>query len=189
MKPVGGHRAAVRCSQDINLGGLGHGRETCPRRGFNGGRPHRVRPGFRWPAVPSGHDRRQQQPTASTVAGTTAACAQQYHAWQNGPAHSAIIKFEAAQQVLAKDSSSGHPALIAAALNLLGQQATALARFPVPPCADPHGFFANLLSQVVTVTGQVGPDATVADLQQAISQLGSVFSLESDFTAEVKQTT
>jgi hypothetical protein len=128
-------------------------------------------------------------PTASTVAGTTAACAQQYHAWQNGPAHPAIIKFEAAQQVLAKDSSSGHPALIAAALNLLGQQATALARFPVPPCADPHGFFANLLSQVVTVTGQVGPDATVADLQQAISQLGSVFSLESDFTAEVKQTT
>ena len=128
-------------------------------------------------------------PTASTVAGTTAACAQQYHAWQNGPAHSAIIKFEAAQQVLAKDSSSGHPALIAAALNLLGQQATALARFPVPPCADPHGFFANLLSRVVTVTGQVGPDATVADLQQAISQLGSVFSLESDFTAEVKQTT
>jgi hypothetical protein len=128
-------------------------------------------------------------PTASTVAGTTAACAQQYHAWQNGPAHSSIIKFEAAQQVLAKDSSSGHPALIAAALNLLGQQATALARFPVPPCADPHGFFANLLSQVVTVTGQVGPDATVADLQQAISQLGSVFSLESDFTAEVKQTT
>jgi hypothetical protein len=128
-------------------------------------------------------------PTASTVAGTTAACAQQYHAWQNGPAHSAIIKFEAAQQVLAKDSSSGHPALIAAALNLLGQQATALARFPVPPCADPHGFFANLLSQVVTVTGQVGPNATVADLQQAISQLGSVFSLESDFTAEVKQTT
>ena len=128
-------------------------------------------------------------PTASTVAGTTAACAQQYHAWQNGPAHSAIIKFEAAQQVLARDSSSGHPAPIAAALNLLGQQATALARFPVPPCADSHGFFANLLSQVVTVTGQVGPDATVADLQQAISQLGSVFSLESDFTAEVKQTT
>ncbi len=88
-------------------------------------------------------------PTASTVAGTTAACAQQYHAWQNGPAHSAIIKFEAAQQILAKDSSSGHPALIAAALNILGQQAAALASFPVPPCADPHGYFANLLSQVV----------------------------------------
>lgn len=128
-------------------------------------------------------------PTASTVAGTTAACAQQYHAWQNGPAHSAIIKFEAAQQVLAKDSSSGHPALIAAALNILGQQAAALARFAVPPCADPHGYFANLLSQILTVTGQVGPDETLADLQHAISQLGSVFSLESDFTAEVKQTT
>ena len=127
--------------------------------------------------------------SSSTVAGTTAACAQQYHAWQNGPAHSAIIKFEAAQQVLAKDSSSGHPALIAASLNILGQRAAALASFPVPSCADPRGFFANLLSQVVTVTGQVGPDATVADLQQAISQLGSVFSLESDFTAEVKQTT
>ena len=128
-------------------------------------------------------------PSASTVAGTTAACAQQYHAWQNGPAHSAIIKFEAAQQVLATDSSSGHPALIAAALNIFGQAAAALERFPVPPCADPHGYFATLLSQVVTVADEVGPGATLADLQQAISQLGSVFSLESDFTAEVKQTT
>ena len=128
-------------------------------------------------------------PPASTVAGTTAACAQQYHAWQNGPAHSAIIKFEAAQQVLATDSSSGRPALIAAALNIFGQAAAALEGFPVPACADPHGYFATLLSQVVTVADEVGPEATLTDLQQAISQLGSVFSLESDFTAEAKQTT
>jgi hypothetical protein len=128
-------------------------------------------------------------PPTSTVAGTTAACAQQYHAWQNGPAHSAIINFEAAQEVLDKNSSSGQPALIAASLNILGQRAAALASFPVPSCADPRGFFAALLSQILTVTGEVGPDATLADLQQAVSQLGSVFSLESDFTAEVKQTT
>ena len=128
-------------------------------------------------------------PPAGTVAGTTAACAQQYHAWQNGPAHPAIIKFEAAQKVLAEDSSSGKPALIAGALNVLGQQAAALARFPVPSCADPHGYFATLLSRVVTVSGEAGPGATLADLQQAVTQLGSVFSLESDFTAEVQQTT
>ena len=126
---------------------------------------------------------------SSPPAGTTAACAQQYHAWQNGPAHPAILRFEAAQQILAQDSSSGKPALIAAALNVLGHQAAALARFPVPACADPHGYFAALLSRVVTVTGEVGPGATLADLQQAVSQLGSVFSLESDFTAELKQTT
>lgn len=126
--------------------------------------------------------------SSSTVAGTVAACAQQYHAWQNGPAHSAIINFEAAQEALDKNSS-GKPALIAASLNVLGQQAAALATFPVPSCADPRGIFATLLSQIGTVTGEVGPDATLADLQQAISQLGSVFSLESDFTAEVKQTT
>ena len=71
------------------------------------------------------------------------------------------------------DSSSGPPSLIAAALNILGQQAAALARFPVPPCAGPHGYFATLLSQVVTVlTGEVGPDATLADLQQAIEPAG-----------------
>jgi hypothetical protein len=128
-------------------------------------------------------------PPASTVAGAATACAQQYRAWQDGPAHSAIIKFEAAQEVLDKESSSGHPALIAAALNILGQQAAALAGFPVPSCADPRGYFAALLSQIVTVSGEVGPDATLTDLQQAITQLGSVFSLESDFTAEVKQTT
>ncbi len=128
-------------------------------------------------------------PPASTVAGATA-CAQQYHAWQNGPAHAAIIKFGAAQQVLATDSSSGKPALIAAALNIFGQAAAALERFPVPPCADPHGYFATLLSQVVTAADEVASrDATLADLQQAINQLGPVFSLESDFTAEVKQTT
>jgi len=128
-------------------------------------------------------------PPAGTVAGTTAACAQQYHAWQNGPAHLTIVKFEASQIVLDKESSSGQVTLIAAALNILGQRAAALASFPVPSCADPQGFFAALLSQIVAVTGEVGPDATLADLQQAINQLSSVFSLESDFTAEVKQTT
>lgn len=128
-------------------------------------------------------------PPTSAVAGTTAACAQQYHAWQNGPAHLTIIKFEAAQEVLDKESSSGQVTLIAAALNILGQRAAALASFPVPSCADPQGFFAALLNQIVTVTGEVGPDATLTDLQQAINQLSSVFSLESDFTAEVKQTT
>ncbi len=127
--------------------------------------------------------------SGSTAAGTTAACAQQYQAWQNGPARQAILNFEAAQQVLAKDSSSGQPTLIAAVLNVLGQRAAALASFPVPACADPHGYFAALLSQVVTVTSQVGPDTTLPELQQAVSQLGSVFSLESNFTAEVKQTT
>jgi hypothetical protein len=131
----------------------------------------------------------RSSPSASTVAGTTAACAQQYHAWQNGPARPAILNFEAAQQVLATDSSSGKPARVAAALNIVGQKAATLASFPVPSCADPHVYFATLLSRVVTVTGEVGTNATLADLQQAVSQLGSVFSLESDFTAEVKQTT
>jgi hypothetical protein len=126
---------------------------------------------------------------ASTAAGSTAACAQQFHAWQNGSAHSAIIDFDAAQQALADESSSGQPALIAASLNILGQRAAALASFPVPDCADPNGYFAALLSRIGTVTGEVGPDANLTILQQAINQLDSVFSLESDFTAEVKQTT
>jgi hypothetical protein len=125
----------------------------------------------------------------SAAAGSTAACAQQFHAWQNGSAHSAIIDFDAAQQALADESSSGKPALIAASMNILGQRAAALASFPVPACADPNGYFAALLSQIGTVTSEVGPDATLTILQQAINQLDSVFSLESDFTAEVKQTT
>ena len=125
----------------------------------------------------------------SSAAGSTAACAQQYHAWQNGPAHSAILNFEAAQQALADESSSGKPALIAATMNILGQRAAALSSFPVPACADPNGDFAELLSRIGAVTGEVGPDATLTTLQQAINQLDSVFSLESDFTAEVKQTT
>jgi hypothetical protein len=128
-------------------------------------------------------------PRAGALAGNTTACAQQYHAWQTGAAHSAIINFEAAQQVLGSDSSSGKPALIAATIHILGQRAAALASFPVPACADPHGYFAALLSRIGTVSGEVGPDTTLTILQQAINQLDSVFSLESNFTAEVKQTT
>ena len=145
------------------------------------------------PATPAASTPASSPPASavagSTAAGSTVACAQQYHAWQNGPADSAIIGFEAAQQALADESSSGKPALIAAAMHILGQRAAALASFPVPVCADPNGDFAALLSQIGTVTGQVGPDATLAILQQAINQLNSVFSLESEFTAEVKQTT
>ena len=157
----------------------------------SGGRPSH-------PATPAGRTPASSGPPASPLAsagagsaaaGSTAACAQQYDAWQNGPAHPAIINFEAAQQALADESSSGKPALIAATMNILGQRAAALASFPVPACADPNGDFAALLSQVGTVTGEVGPDATLTILQQAINQLDSVFSLESQFTAEVKQTT
>jgi hypothetical protein len=156
-----------------------------------------VRHGCGWPAVRLGHTRRQhpgqrggrEYGAGSTAAGSAAPCAQQYHAWQNGSAHSAIIGFEAAQQALANESSSGKPALIAAAMHILGQRAAALASFPVPACADPNGYFAALLSRIGTVTGEVGPHATLTILQQAINQLDSVFSLESDFTAEVKQTT
>jgi len=157
----------------------------------SGGRPSH-------PATPAGRTPASSGPPASPLAsagagsaaaGSTAACAQQYDAWQNGPAHPAIINFEAAQQALADESSSGKPALIAATMNILGQRAAALASFPVPACAGPNGDFAALLSQVGTVTGEVGPDATLTILQQAINQLDSVFSLESQFTAEVKQTT
>jgi hypothetical protein len=70
-----------------------------------------------------------------------------------------------------------------------GQAASNLAAFPVPACADPHGYLAALLTQVRTAAANAATATNLSGLVQAMEPLNQVPALESDFTAEVKRTT
>ncbi len=78
---------------------------------------------------------------------------------------------------------------IKTAVETEGTAAADLAAFPVPACADPHGDLAALLNQVRAAATNVETANGLAALVQAMEPLNKVPTLESDFTAEVTQTT
>lgn len=72
-------------------------------------------------------------------------CARQYQAWKHGPA---LRPWHAAEAALRQVASAGKvtdvPA-ITAAIRRLGPAARQLRRYPIPRCADPAGYWAQIL--------------------------------------------
>jgi hypothetical protein len=132
------------------------------------------------------------KPTATATklaATTTLACKEQYLAWRSGPARNPLNQFTAAQNNLAAVGSTKNLQEITAAVENEGQAASKLAAYPVPACADPHGYFAALLAQVRAAASNAATANGLSALVQAIEPLNQVPALESDFTTEIKQTT
>jgi hypothetical protein len=67
--------------------------------------------------------------------------------------------------------------------------AARFARYPVPPCADPHGYLAALLGDVQAAAASAGTAQGLSDLVHALVPLKQVAELESEYTAELKRTT
>jgi len=126
----------------------------------------------------------------SSAATTTAvSCKQQYKEWQSGPAQNATKRFASAQENLASVGSTDNLQAIKTAVETEGAAAADLAAFPVPACADPHGDLAAVLAQVRLAAKNVTTASGLSGLVQAMQPLNKVPTLESEFTAEVKQAT
>jgi outer membrane murein-binding lipoprotein Lpp len=122
--------------------------------------------------------------TASTLT-----CKQRYLAWKNGPDHAAADQFIAAEKGLRAAGSKKDIATVIAAVKREGQAAARFARYPVPACADPQGYLAELLGRIRTAAANAGTAKDLSTLVQAMAPLKQISTLESEFTAEVKRTT
>jgi hypothetical protein len=125
----------------------------------------------------------------SAATTSAASCKQQYKTWQSGPAQNATKQFASAQESLSAAGSTKNLQAIKDAVETEGTAAADLAAFPVPACADPHGDLAAVLAQVRSAATNVATANGLATLVQAMEPLNKVPTLESAFTAEVKQTT
>ena len=113
-------------------------------------------------------------------------CRRLYQAWQRGPARTELSQFLPALGALEEvDSGQDFPAITAAA-EKAAQPAGQLIRYPVPACADPADYFAQILDTVRTAAAGASTAASQSVLMQALAPLKSVPTLESEFIAEVK---
>jgi len=129
----------------------------------------------------------------ATAAGTTPvsslACKQRYLAWEHGPAHADADQFIAAQKGLQAAGSTDKIPAITAAAKTEGVAAARFAHYPVPACADPHGYLAALLGDVQAAAASAGTAKGLPGLVQALAPRKQVPELESEYTAELKRTT
>jgi hypothetical protein len=139
-------------------------------------------------------------PAATTPASATAAaapthaaaapsCKQQYHAWKYGPARPVGKKLTAAlDAVQSVGATEDIPALLAA-LKTVGKDAARLERYPIPACADPHGYWKKLLARIQAAGDNAGADSGLTGLLLAEAPLKTVPALEKKLDAELKRTT
>lgn len=115
-------------------------------------------------------------------------CLQQYRTWESGPAHAAGENLVAALNAVEAASSALDTSTTSTDLKRAGTAAMALARYPLPKCADPRGYWQAIISQVRSAAGDAGTSKGMADLLIAEAPLRQMPALERSLAAELKQT-
>ncbi|HUL26366.1 MAG TPA: hypothetical protein VLW44_11430 [Streptosporangiaceae bacterium] len=85
---------------------------------------------------------------AGPAASPAASCLQQYRTWDLGPAHAAGENLVAELNGIQAASAALNNSTTAAALKRAGTAAQALARYPIPKCADPKGYWRAVLVKI-----------------------------------------
>ena len=123
----------------------------------------------------------------SSAASPPRSCLQQYRSWNAGPAHAAGENLVAALNGVEAANAALKNSTTNAALKRAGAAATALARYPIPNCADPTGYWRAVLVQIQAAAHNArgsGQGALVA----AAVVLHNMPALDLKLASELKQT-
>jgi hypothetical protein len=132
-------------------------------------------------------------PAAATAAATRPAaaapsCKQQYSAWKYGPARTPGKKLVNALNAVQSASTSEDVPVLLASLKTAGAAAVAAARYPMPACADPHGYWGAMLARIRAAGDNAGSASGLGGLILAEAPLKDVPGIEAKLTAELKKT-
>lgn len=115
-------------------------------------------------------------PAAHDSARAPVSCAHRYQTWEAGPGKGVIPTISAVAGV----STAGDPQRLTAELKAARATTARGARYPVPACADPRGYWDVLMMHVnAAVTGKSSASAARAALQ-------GVPGIENQLIAEIK---
>jgi len=123
----------------------------------------------------------------SSAASPPPSCLQQYRSWNAGPAHAAGENLVAALNGVEAANAALKNSTTNAALKRAGAAATVLARYPIPNCADPKGYWRAVLVQIQAAAHNArgsGQGALVA----AAVVLHNMPALDLKLASELKQT-
>jgi hypothetical protein len=109
-------------------------------------------------------------------------CPLKYNAWKHGPAKRVL----AAVDTVDSANSSGDVPAITAALKEAQPAVASAARYPIPACADPKGYWTALLMHVNAAAASARSAPRAASIKVALKGLPAI---EHRLHAELKITT
>jgi len=127
--------------------------------------------------------------TARPVAAASPSCKEQYSAWKTGPALAQSKKLTRALNAVESAGNSDDFPDLTAALKKSGAAAVVLLRYPMPACADPHGYWNSILDRIRAAGDNAGTSSGLSGLLLAEVPLKDVPSFEKKLDAELKKTT
>jgi hypothetical protein len=123
-------------------------------------------------------------PVAHTAAQT---CKQQYDTWKTGPAKAGASKIDAALKKVGSAASAENVPELNSALKAAGGDAQALEAYPMPSCADPKGYWAQMLGYIQAAGANAGTSSGLPGLMLAMAPLQKVTGVEAKLTAELRK--
>ena len=102
-------------------------------------------------------------------------CAQKYQTWEHGKGTGLVATLHAVSMA----STAGNPKVLTATLKKAKPAVARAARYPVPACADPRGYWSVLLMHVNAAVGSKG------SASGARAALKGVPAIEKKLTAEL----
>ncbi len=130
-------------------------------------------------------------PAATGPAAQAAApsCKQQYSTWKQGPARPQAKQLTTALQAVQTAAGTEDVPVMTAALKTAGAAAARLDQYPIPACADPHGYWNAVLARIHAAGDNAASASGLSALILAEAPLQEVSGLESKLKAELKYTT
>jgi hypothetical protein len=114
-------------------------------------------------------------------------CLQQYRSWNVGPAHAAGENLVAALNGVEAANAALDNSTTNTALKRAGTAASTLARYPIPKCADPKGYWRSVLVQIQTAAHSSSTSGQGALVSAAVV-LHNMPALDLKLADELKQT-
>lgn len=130
-------------------------------------------------------------PPASTAAGSPSqplTCKQQFSAWRTGPAKALAEGFKADGTALDSAASAEDIPATDAALKKIGNDANQLNAYPMPACADPAGYWTQILAGIKAAGDNADSTPGLAGLLAAEAPMQHVKTLEAKLNAELMRT-
>jgi hypothetical protein len=127
--------------------------------------------------------------TAIALIARPETCGQQYAAWKTGPAGAGADKMIAEMRKAESAANAEDIPETDADLKAAGKDSAALRAYPMPSCADPSGYWPQILADIKTGGDKAGSASALGGMILAMAPLKKVQPLEAKLDAELKRTT
>jgi hypothetical protein len=127
-------------------------------------------------------------PAGQAATSSPPSCRAQFESWKSGPARTAAKGLATQLRAVQAASKAQDVPQLVAALKRAGRAAAATAKYPMPHCADPHGYWQALLTRIRAAGDNAGTGNGLGAILLAMAPLKQAPALERKLGAELKQT-